>query len=184
MTRSQSLAAVAVSALALLAVAGCGSNSNSTTGGSSTAAGESGGGAYGSSGETTSKPATSTPAAGAAVISVSTAPKVGKVIVDKKGFTLYDFHKDKGDNSSCYGACEAAWPPAATEGEPQVGEGAMASKIGMTERKDGTLQVTYSGHPMYTFVEDKKPGEVNGNDTSAFGAQWYALMPSGEEVGG
>jgi predicted lipoprotein with Yx(FWY)xxD motif len=183
MTRSQSLAAVAVSAVALLAVAGCGSSSNSTTGSSSTA-GESGGGAYGSSGETTSKPTTSTPAVGAAVVSVSTVPKVGKVIVDKKGFTLYDFHNDKGDNSSCYGACAAAWPAALTEGEPQVGEGAMASKIGMTERKDGTLQVTYAGHPMYTFVEDKKPGEAHGNDTSAFGAQWYALMPSGEEAGG
>jgi predicted lipoprotein with Yx(FWY)xxD motif len=54
----------------------------------------------------------------------------------------------------------------------------------MTERKDGTLQVTYAGHPMYTFVEDKTPGEGNGNDTSAFGSQWYALTPSGEEAGG
>jgi predicted lipoprotein with Yx(FWY)xxD motif len=59
----------------------------------------------------------------------------------------------------------------------------MASKLGTTKRKDGTLQVTYDGHPLYTFVEDKKPGEANGNDTSAFGAQWYALFPSGEEAG-
>ena len=46
------------------------------------------------------------------------------------------------------------------------------------------MQVTYAGHPLYTFVEDKKPGEANGNDVSAFGAQWYALKGSGEEAGG
>ena len=53
--------------------------------------------------------------------------------------------------------------------------------LGTTERKDGTMQVTYNGHPLYTFVEDKKPGEAKGTDFSAFGAQWYALMPNGEE---
>ena len=53
--------------------------------------------------------------------------------------------------------------------------GAEASKLGTTERSDGTMQVTYAGHPLYTFVEDTKPGEAKGNDISAFGAQWYAL---------
>jgi predicted lipoprotein with Yx(FWY)xxD motif len=180
MRRSQSLSAIAVAAIALLAVAGCGSSSSTTSG---TTSAESGGGAYGSGGSTTSEPASSAPKVGAAMVSVTSVPKTGQVIVDNKGFTLYDFHKDKGDNSSCYGGCEKAWPPALTEGEPQVGGGAMSSKIGMTERKDGTLQVTYAGHPMYTFSEDKKPGEANGNDTSAFGAQWYALHPNGEEAG-
>ncbi len=64
-----------------------------------------------------------------------------------------------------------------------MGNGASASKLGTTERKDGTMQVTYAGHPLYTFVEDKKPGEANGNDVSAFGAQWYALKGNGEEAG-
>jgi predicted lipoprotein with Yx(FWY)xxD motif len=185
MTRSQSHAAIAVAALALLVFAGCGSSSNSTTGGGSTSA-ESGGGAYGygSESETTSKPTTSGAAEGAAVVSVSTVPKLDKVIVNKEGFTLYDFSKDKGTNSSCYGACAQNWPPELTEGEPQVGEGAMASKIGMTERKDGSLQVTYAGHPMYTFIQDQKPGEANGNDLNFFGGQWYALKPSGENAEG
>jgi len=107
----------------------------------------------------------------------------GMVLVDSNGMTLYDFHKDKGTTSSCYGACEQAWPPVATEGEPTAGNGASASKLGTTKRKDGTMQVTYAGHPLYTFVEDKKPGEANGNDTSAFGAQWYALKGNGEEAG-
>ncbi len=59
--------------------------------------------------------------------------------------------------------------------------GAQASMLGTTERKDGTMQVTYNGHPLYTFVKDEKSGEANGNDYKAFGAQWYALMPNGEE---
>ena len=111
-------------------------------------------------------------------------PKLGKVIVDAKGFTLYDFHKDKGGKSACYGACAKVWPPLLSEGQPQAGEGAMASKLGTTKRKDGTLQVTYAGWPLYTYEADKKPGDANGNDIDSFGAEWYALQPSGEEAEG
>lgn len=172
--------AIAVLALAsLLAVAGCGGSDNS---GSS-----SGGGPYGGgeTAETTAnKPASAESGGGTvAVITASTAGDLGKVIVDSKGMTLYDFHKDKGGKSACYGACATSWPPMLSEGKPQAGEGAMASKLGTVERNDGTTQVTYAGHPLYTFVEDRKPGEANGNDVSAFGAQWYALFPSGEEAG-
>jgi predicted lipoprotein with Yx(FWY)xxD motif len=164
---------------AALAIAGCGSSSDSSTSSSS-------GGAYGGGGS--SEKTTSGSEAGSTatpvVLTVASAPKVGPVLVDPEGFTVYDFHKDKGTTSSCYGACEQAWPPVTTEGAPQTGEGAMSSKLGTTKRKDGTVQVTYAGHPLYTFVEDKKPGEANGNDSSAFGAQWYALHANGEEAGG
>ncbi len=119
----------------------------------------------------------------AAVISLASAPKLGLILVDSKGLTVYDFHKDKGTKSSCYGACEQGWPPVISAGQPQAGNGASASKLGTTERKDGTMQVTYAGHPLYTFAGDQKPGEANGNDVSAFGAQWYALKGSGEEAG-
>ncbi|MDX6609551.1 MAG: hypothetical protein QOF85_1476 [Solirubrobacterales bacterium] len=167
----------ALALIAALAIAGCGSSSDSSS--------SSSGGAYGSGGEST-KPASSETSGGgsAAIVSVATVPKLGKVIVDSKGFTLYDFHKDKGGKSSCYGACAQVWPPLISEGKPQVGEGAMASKLGTTKRKDGTLQVTYAGWPLYTYVEDKKPGDTKGNDFSSFGAQWYALLPSGEEAAG
>ncbi len=172
--------AIAVLALfSLLAIAGCGGSDNS----SSNSGGPYGGG--GETAETTTKPASSESGGGAAaVITASTAGDLGKVIVDSQGMTLYDFHKDKGGKSACYGACAKGWPPLLTEGKPQAGEGAMASKLGMVERTDGTTQATYAGHPLYTFVEDKKPGEANGNDVSAFGAQWYALLPSGEEAEG
>jgi predicted lipoprotein with Yx(FWY)xxD motif len=170
------IAALAV--IALLAIAGCGSSSDDSSSSSG------GGGAYGG-GESSTSTASSEPASGGtvAVVTASSVPKLGKVIVDSKGLTLYDFHKDKGGKSSCYGGCEQVWPPLTTEGKPQVGEGAMASKLGTTKRRDGTLQVTYAGWPLYTYVADKKPGEANGNDFSSFGAQWYALLPSGEEAG-
>ena len=177
MTRTRTIFALAALALvAVLAIAGCGSSSDSTSGG-----------AYGgkSGGATEAAAAKSPPGAesGAAVLTVASAPKVGAILVDAKGFTVYDFHKDKGTVSSCYGACAGLWPPVLTEGAPTAGEGATASKLGTTQRKDGTVQATYAGHPLYTYAADKKPGEANGNDFSSYGAQWYALKGNGEEAG-
>lgn len=174
--RTPALALLALTAL--LAIAGCGGGS-----------GSGGSGAYGGSGTTSggeSSPAEGSSPAGVegTVVSLGSVPKLGLVLVSPQGLTLYDFHKDKGTASACYGACEKGWPPLLTEGEPQVGNGASAAKLGTTERKDGTTQVTYAGHPLYTFVEDKKPGEANGNGTSAFGAEWYALKGSGQETHG
>ena len=118
---------------------------------------------------------------GGAVVSLASVPKLGLILVNSEGFTLYDFHKDKGTKSACYGECAAVWPPLLTEAEPQPGNGASSTQLGTTERSDGTTQVTYGGHPLYTYVADKKPGEANGNDFSSFGAQWYALKGNGEE---
>lgn len=170
---TKSFSAIATLALiATLAIAGCGSSDDS-----------SGGGGYGSrNGSTTTASSESSGSGTAAIVSATTVPKLGKVIVDSKGFTLYDFHKDKGGESACYGACAKVWPPLLSEGEPQVGEGASASKLGTTKRKDGTLQVTYAGWPLYTYEADTKPGDAKGNDIDSFGAEWYALQPSGEEA--
>jgi len=185
---------IALLAILALAVAGCGSSGGSSSsggayGGGSESSSEtaSSGGAYGGkggSGGGAKEEAPSPEETGAAVVSLGNAQKLGMILVDSEGMTVYDFHKDKGTTSSCYGPCAEGWPPVLTEGEPQVGNGASSSQLGTTERKDGTTQVTYAGHPLYTFVEDKKPGEANGNDVSAFGGQWYALKGSGEEAGG
>jgi predicted lipoprotein with Yx(FWY)xxD motif len=166
----------ALALIAMLAMAGCGSSSDSSSSGS--------GGAYGGSGEESTKAASTKSSGGGtvAMVTAASAPKLGRIVVDSKGFTLYDFHKDKGTTSSCYGGCAQVWPPLITEGNPKAGEGAMASKLGTTKRKDGTLQVTYAGHPLYTYTADTKPGDAKGNDFSSFGAQWYALLPSGEEA--
>ena len=182
--------AFALLALLAVAIAGCGGGSSSTStsenesGSNKSASSESSAGSKGSGYSSENKSASSESSGGSAGVVSLGHTKVGMVLVDSNGMTLYDFHKDKGTTSSCYGACEQGWPPALTEGEPSVGNGASASKLGTTERKDGTTQITYAGHPLYTFVEDKKPGEANGNDTSAFGAQWYALKGNGEEAGG
>jgi predicted lipoprotein with Yx(FWY)xxD motif len=181
-TRTYSFALLAVLGAMALAITGCGGGSSSSESNSGGAYSGKGGGASGGS-ET--KPASSQAPAGAesgsAVVSLGNVGELGMVLVDSNGMTLYDFHKDKGTTSSCYGACAQAWPPLLTEGDPQVGNGASAAKLGTSERHDGTTQVTYAGHPLYTFTSDQKPGEANGNDVSAFGAEWYALQGNGEE---
>jgi predicted lipoprotein with Yx(FWY)xxD motif len=178
--------------VATLAIGGCGGSGSSSSGGAYGGDGSSSGGEATSGGEPTSAggayaaPVESAPGAesGAAVVSLASAPKLGLILVESKGFTLYDFHKDKGTTSACYGECAAVWPPLLSKGAPSPGNGASAAKLGTTERKDGTTQVTYAGHPLYTYVADKKPGQANGNDFSSFGGQWYALKGNGEEAEG
>ena len=176
------LPALAVLAIgALFAVTGCG-------GGDSSSSGE--GGAYGSGGaETGTTKSANTEAGGEAasagdgVVAVAKSPELGTaILVDSKGFTLYDFHKDKGTKSACYGACAGVWPPLTTSGKPQAMSGAEASMLGTTKRSDGTLQVTYAGRPLYTYAADTKPGEAKGQDIDSFGAEWYALQSNGEEA--
>jgi predicted lipoprotein with Yx(FWY)xxD motif len=106
---------------------------------------------------------------------------LGSVLVDAEGMTVYDFTVDEGMKSNCYGGCEAAWPPVTTTGKPTAGAGAMASALGTTKRKDGTLQVTYNGHPLYTFTGDEGPGEANGNEVEG---TWFVLDEAGAEVKG
>jgi predicted lipoprotein with Yx(FWY)xxD motif len=107
---------------------------------------------------------------------------VGRILVDSKGITLYDFVKDKGTTSTCYGACAALWPPLITGGKPVAGSGVRASLLGTTKRKDGKLEVTYNGHPLYYFVTDRKPGQTTGQGVNQFGALWWVLSPAGKEI--
>lgn len=169
---------LALLAVAAIVVAGCGSDSSSS------------GGAYGGKGgggsTSDSKASAETkPAAdgggGGGTVSAAKVGDLGTILVTSEGMTLYDFHKDQGGESSCYGACAAAWPPLLTEGNPQAQGAAERSMLGTTKRKDGTVQVTYNGWPLYTYVGDQAPGEANGNDIDQFGAEWYALQPNGEE---
>jgi predicted lipoprotein with Yx(FWY)xxD motif len=170
---------IAVASLVALTVAlvaaGCGGDDSSSSSG-----------AYGGKGSAaTEQTSTASGGNGAAggPASVSTAdnPKLGRIIVDAAGLTLYDFHKDKGATSACYGACAQVWPPLLSEGAPQAKGDAEAAKLGTTKRKDGTTQVTYGGHPVYTYTADAKPGDAKGNDIDSFGAEWYALTPQGVE---
>lgn len=167
-----------VAALAIV-IAGCGSDS-STSGGAY--GGKGGGGSSGASAASSAtKSASSEDSGSAGIVSAAKVGDLGTILVTSEGMTLYDFHKDEGGTSSCYGGCAATWPPLLTEGDPQARGAADRSMLGTSERKDGTLQVTYAGWPLYTYVADQKPGEANGNDIDQFGAEWYALQPNGRE---
>jgi predicted lipoprotein with Yx(FWY)xxD motif len=169
------LAAIAALALAIVAV-GCGGGDDNN----STSAGGGGGGVYGGGGGGTTSTTAST-GGGVGVVSVADNPKLGKILVDSKGNTLYYFLKDKqgGTSSTCSGACAGVWPPYTTSGAPKGQNGAQASKLGTIKRSDGTTEVTYNGWPLYTYTGDSKPGDTNGNDFEQFGAEWYAITPAG-----
>jgi predicted lipoprotein with Yx(FWY)xxD motif len=181
-TRKLNALALLAAIVGAVAVAGCGGGS-SYGGKGETGTTSSDEGAGGGAGGAYAAPAAAPNAEeGTSFVSLGNVPELGMVLVNSNGFTLYDFHKDSGTQSACYGACAGAWPPLLTKDEPQPSNGASAGKLGTTKRHDGTTQVTYAGHPLYTFSADKKPGEANGHDVSAFGAQWYALRGSGAEA--
>jgi len=121
------------------------------------------------------------PATGEAKVPIAN-PPLGRILVDSKGITLYDFVKDKGTTSVCYGACAALWPPLLTKGKPVAGPGVRASLLGTTKRKDGKLEVTYNGHPLYYFVTDRKPGQTTGQGVNQFGGPWWVLSTAGKEI--
>ena len=159
---SRMVAVVGVVVVALVVVA-CGGSSSS-------------GGAYGGA-----KPAATKSSETAASVSLGST-KLGKILVDGKGRTLYLFEKDKGTSSTCDGGCASAWPPLTTTGKPIAGAGVIAAKLGTTKRADGTNEVTYNGHPLYTYAGDQAPGQTTGQGIDQFGAEWYVLSRAGKTV--
>jgi predicted lipoprotein with Yx(FWY)xxD motif len=110
------------------------------------------------------------------------ASPLGRILVDGKGITLYDFVKDTHGMSSCYGACAALWPPLTTGAKPIAGPGVRASLLGTTKRTGGKLEVTYNGHPLYYFVSDRKRGQTTGQGLNQFGGPWWVLSAAGREI--
>lgn len=122
-------------------------------------------------------PAPAPPAAAATVDVGSTG--LGSVLVDANGRTLYLYTPDTGGTSTCYGQCATTWPPLTTGGAPVAGSGVDASLLGTTTRTDGSVQVTYAGHPLYYFARDSAAGQTNGE---GFGGIWYAVTPAGAKA--
>ena len=166
------VALLALTAAGALA-AGCGSSNGSGSGGAGA-----GSGGYGSAG---TAPAGSGPSGVATV--TATSSKLGMILVDGSGRTLYLFEKDQPDQSACSGACAAAWPVDQTSGTPKAGSGVTASLLGTIRRGDGTTQVTYDHHPLYYYSGDSGTGQQNGQGVDAFGAAWFVVAPSGGKVG-
>jgi predicted lipoprotein with Yx(FWY)xxD motif len=105
---------------------------------------------------------------------------VGKVLVAAHGRTVYLFTADK-NRSVCYGQCAVYWPPLIAT-DPSVGKGLKSSLLGTTKRKDGKLQVTYGGHPLYYFAQDKKAGDVKGQGFVHFGGGWWVVSAAGAKI--
>ncbi len=108
----------------------------------------------------------------------------GEHLVGKEQLSVYMFTGDRENESTCYDACALAWPPLLTEAEPVAGEGLDSAKLGTTERKDGSMQVTYNGAPLYYFIQDGAPGDTVGQSSQGFGGEWYLLKPDGEKIEG
>jgi predicted lipoprotein with Yx(FWY)xxD motif len=112
-------------------------------------------------------------------VTVANNSRLGRILVDGRGRTLYLFLADMGKTSTCYAVCAQYWPPVLTKGTPLAVSGASASLLGTTKRKDGRLEVTYAGHPLYYFISDMKAGDTTGQGVNGFGALWYVVSPSG-----
>jgi predicted lipoprotein with Yx(FWY)xxD motif len=149
---------------ALFALVGCGGTS-SPSGNAHTAS--------------TSTPA---PTKAAATLSVRSVAPLGQLLADGSGRTLYLFEADTSNKSTCSGACAQGWPPFVTTGAPQLGAGVNQALVGTTTRSDGSLQVTYNGHPLYYFSGDTQAGNAKGENIHAFGADWYVVSPVGDKI--
>jgi predicted lipoprotein with Yx(FWY)xxD motif len=113
-------------------------------------------------------------------VQLGTSDVYGEHLVDAEGNALYLFTNDTDGTSVCYDACAENWPPLLVEdGEPMVGEGLDETLVGTTERTDGTMQVTYNGWPLYTFVQDTEPGMANGQGANDV---WFLVNAEGEQV--
>ncbi|HEX6451477.1 MAG TPA: hypothetical protein VF060_18685 [Trebonia sp.] len=156
--RLRVLLAVLAVAAAWAGLAACSSASTSSTGGSGT----------------------SSPAATAAG-SLKTATIGGvTVLTNSKGFTLYSFAPDTSTTSKCYGTCAQNWPP--VTGPATVA--GVTGALGTITRTGGSVQATFEGHPLYTFVGDTAPGQSKGNGLNAAGGVWHEVTTSGTAAPG
>ena len=164
MTRLFSLGALAV--ISALVLAACGGSS------------------YGGNSSPTTSTKASAPATTSSTASVVSAKSssLGTFLVDAKGQTLYLWDADHGAMSTCNGECATDWPPLTTKSAPKAGAGVKASLLGTSKRADGTQEVTYAGHPLYTFAGDTGPGQTTGQGSGAFGATWWVVTPAGKAI--
>ena len=103
----------------------------------------------------------------------------GPMLFATSGQAIYLFDKEEGPRAECYGACAADWPPVLTDGEPHGVRGARQGLLGSTERRDGSVQVTYDGHPLY-FYAHEDPWQVLCHDFVEYGGTWFVVQPDGD----
>jgi len=106
-------------------------------------------------------------------------PKIGTYLTDGAGRTLYVFDNDSSrpPKSNCNGDCAKAWPPLLIKSPGKIFPTGVDPRIvGYVERADGHCQVTVNGHPVYFFIADAKPGDINGQGVNG---KWFAVTPDG-----
>lgn len=106
------------------------------------------------------------------------ASQVGEVLFDGEDQAIYLFDKETSSTPECYGECAAEWPPVLTDGRPRAKGAVSQEELGVTERDDGSLQVTYNGHPLYYYAHEA-PGELRCHNVPGFGGLWLALDAAG-----
>jgi predicted lipoprotein with Yx(FWY)xxD motif len=126
-------------------------------------------------------PATRAATAGAKVQVRHT--RLGELLVNGRGFTLYTFSRDRRGHDQCVriSGCRGVWPLDTTHGRPVAGPGVRRSLLG-TIRVGGATQVTYGGHPLYTYSGDAALGQTSYVGVSQFGGKWSGIRPSGLQV--
>ena len=109
---------------------------------------------------------------------------LGKIIVNGSGRTLYLFTKDARNKDKCVAisGCTGVWPPLTTHGKPVAGPGVSSRLLGTITIAGGAKQVTYAGHPLYTYSADFGPHQTDYVGVSQFGGKWYALNGAGHTV--
>ncbi|MGC9156032.1 MAG: COG4315 family predicted lipoprotein [Ferrimicrobium sp.] len=158
--------------LAGLTLAACGSSSSTTS--SSSSSNKS------SASSTTAKSSNASTITSGATVATSSSSGYGTILTSKAGQTYYLFTGDTKGKSNCTGACAKAWPPVV--GSPAVSGGASSKLVGTITRANGQKQVTYDGHPLYTFASDTGPHQINGEGINAFGGHWYVISPTGKAI--
>jgi predicted lipoprotein with Yx(FWY)xxD motif len=131
-------------------------------------------------GSSTSNPAAAN--AGVASVAVKTmSTSKGLVLVNAAGLTLYWFAMDTPTQSNCTGSCTSYWPPVMGTAVAATGT-SLPHGFGTIKRAKGQEQVTYDGHPLYTYTGDTAAGQLNGNGINVSGGLWWAITPSGTEL--
>ena len=127
---------------------------------------------------TPAAPRAATPAAAPSVRVAQT--KLGRILVNSEGRTLYLYVKDRGTKSACSRRCAQVWPPATVSGAPTAGPGVAAAKLTTTRGADNGRQLVYNGHPLYTLSADVRPGQINGE---GFLGTWFVISAAGKRIG-
>jgi predicted lipoprotein with Yx(FWY)xxD motif len=148
--------ALALTIVAALTLAACGSDDDSSSNSTSTSRAASG---------------------GKAVVTAATNDRLGRIVVDDKGLTVYTLTDAAGKAVPCEGSCLEAWPPVLVGSGTSATGGDGVKDVGSVEGPDGA-QATIAGLPLYTFAGDGGPGDANGEGLNSFGGTWRVVKVS------